>query len=111
MEAENTAPLASGPVVAYQLPSHDLLDVVVEEPVVAGPDLGGSSKVLEDTLKDFGIACKVTNVERGPVVTRFEVLPAAGVRVERIAGLGNNIALALKAISVRVMASRRLVPL
>ena len=104
-EAEGFYPLASGPQVEYRLPTHELLDVVVDEPAaVTGPDLSGSSRVLEETLKDFGIACKVTNVERGPVVTRFEVLPAAGVRVERIAGLGNNIALALKAISVRVQA-------
>lgn len=98
-----TAP--SGEVV-YRLPPIDLLHA--PEPgaslPAAGPDLSTSSAVLEETLRDFGIECKVTNTERGPVVTRFEILPAAGVRVERIVGLANNIALALKAVSVRVQA-------
>ena len=89
----------------YRLPPIDLLNEapveIHEEPL---SDLNSSAKVLEDTLRDFGIECKVTHVERGPVVTRYEVLPAAGVRVERISGLSNNIALALKAVSVRVQA-------
>ena len=46
----------------------------------------------------------MTNVEQGPVVTRYELLPAPGVRVERISGLSNNLALSLKATSVRVQA-------
>lgn len=62
------------------------------------------AKLLETTLAEFGIEAKVTNVETGPVVTSYEVLPAAGIRVEKIVGLGNNIALAMKAVSVRVQA-------
>jgi S-DNA-T family DNA segregation ATPase FtsK/SpoIIIE len=91
--------------VEYQLPARELLhDAKKVEDLNLGIDLEKSALVLEDTLKDFGIACKVTNVEKGPVVTRYEILPAAGVRVERIASLSNNIALALKAMSVRVQA-------
>ncbi|MGD9874185.1 MAG: DNA translocase FtsK [Kiritimatiellia bacterium] len=63
-----------------------------------------SANILKETLADFGIDAEVTNVERGPVVTRFEVLPAAGIRVERISALSNNIALAMKAVSIRVQA-------
>ena len=91
--------------VEYTLPPIEMLRTPVAEPLSeSGPDLSANAKVLEETLRDFGIECKVTNVERGPVVTRYEVLPAAGVRVERIAGLSNNIGLALKALSVRVQA-------
>lgn len=91
--------------VEYGLPPRELLHNAEENKGAgSGLDVTKSAQVLEDTLKDFGIACKVTNVERGPVVTRYEVLPAAGVRVERITGLSNNIALALKALSVRVQA-------
>ena len=61
-------------------------------------------QLLERTLKEFGVEAKITEVNRGPVVTSFEVLPAAGVRVEKIAGLSNNLALALKAESIRVQA-------
>ena len=59
---------------------------------------------LETTLKEFGVEARITNVQRGPVVTSFEVLPAAGVRVEKIANLSNNLALALKAETIRVQA-------
>jgi len=61
-------------------------------------------KHLENTLKEFGVDARITDVQRGPVVTSFEVLPAAGVRVEKIANLSNNLALALKAESIRVQA-------
>ena len=91
--------------VEYMLPPIQML-CEPEDPgdLEPGADLSANAQVLEDTLRDFGIECKVTNVERGPVVTRYEVLPAAGVRVERISGLSNNIGLALKALSVRVQA-------
>jgi S-DNA-T family DNA segregation ATPase FtsK/SpoIIIE len=59
---------------------------------------------LENTLKEFGVEARITSVKRGPVVTSFEILPAAGVRVEKIANLSNNLALALKAESIRVQA-------
>ena len=95
----------TGPEV-YRLPPLDLLRDADATPLDDrdSADLATSAAVLEETLLDFGIECKVTNVEQGPVVSRYEVLPAAGVRVERIAGLSNNIALALKAVSVRVQA-------
>ncbi len=59
---------------------------------------------LETTLREFGVEARITDVQRGPVVTSFEVLPAPGVRVEKIAGLSNNLALALKAETIRVQA-------
>lgn len=62
------------------------------------------AEILQRTLADFGIEAEVTNVQKGPVVTSYELLPAPGVRVERIAGLANNIALAMKAESIRVQA-------
>ncbi|MCX7006849.1 MAG: DNA translocase FtsK, partial [Kiritimatiellaeota bacterium] len=57
-----------------------------------------------ETLAEFGIDVDVTNVEQGPVVTRYELLPAPGVRVEKITALSNNIALNMKAESIRVQA-------
>ncbi len=59
---------------------------------------------IRGTLAEFGIESEVTHVEQGPVVTRFELLPAAGVKVERIGNLAGNITLALKADSIRVQA-------
>ncbi|NQU97384.1 MAG: DNA translocase FtsK, partial [Chloroflexi bacterium] len=89
----------------YHLPPVDLLNAV--SPVsLRGmeSDSGTTSRILVETLAEFGIEAEVTNVERGPVVTRYELLPAPGVRVERISGLSNNLALSLKATSVRVQA-------
>ncbi|MFH0731339.1 MAG: DNA translocase FtsK [Candidatus Omnitrophota bacterium] len=89
----------------YKLPSLDLLDEPpkIEEYKVK-EDLASSSMVLEETLQDFGIDAKVTQVEQGPTITRYELEPAPGVKVTRITSLGDDIALAMKAHSVRIVA-------
>lgn len=89
----------------YRLPPLDLLEPLPPESerAIKG-DFQTSAAVLKETLAEFGIEVDVTNVERGPVVTRYEVLPAPGVRVEKIVQLSNNIALAMKAESVRIQA-------
>lgn len=106
---EPTAPLgASSPTGSnsgYRLPSIDLLNPLQEDlGIEYKEDHLAASTILQETLAEFGIETKVTNVERGPVVTRFELLPAPGVRLERISGLSSNIALVMKAESVRVQA-------
>jgi len=63
-----------------------------------------NSEILEGTLKDFGIETKVVRVNKGPVITRYELLPAAGVKVNKITALSDDIALAMKAQSVRIVA-------
>jgi S-DNA-T family DNA segregation ATPase FtsK/SpoIIIE len=89
----------------YKLPTLDILEKVSpsEERAIKG-DVETTARILRETLADFGIEVTVENIESGPVVTRYELLPAAGVRVERIAALSNNLALSLKATSVRVQA-------
>lgn len=94
-----------GPGTEYRLPSMDLLDPLPPESARAiTGDFQASATVLKETLSEFGIEVDVTNVERGPVVTRYELLPAPGVRVEKIVQLSNNIALAMKAETIRVQA-------
>lgn len=61
-------------------------------------------KLVEETLASFKIEAKVVNVKRGPVITRYEVQPAPGIRVKRIENLADDLALALAAIDVRVEA-------
>ncbi len=89
----------------YKLPPLDLLDEPpkVEEKKIK-EDLALSSKILEETLQDFGIDVKVTNIEQGPAITRYELEPAPGVKVTRITSLSDDIALAMKAHSVRIVA-------
>lgn len=96
----------SGEPPPYRLPPLNLLapPEQADHNIEYKEDHLAASTILQDTLAEFGIDAKVTNVERGPVVTRFEVLPAPGVRVEKITGLSNNIALVMKAESVRVQA-------
>lgn len=59
---------------------------------------------LEETLNSFGVKAKVVNVTTGPSITRFEVSPGIGVKVSKIVGLADDIALALAAVSVRIEA-------
>jgi S-DNA-T family DNA segregation ATPase FtsK/SpoIIIE len=89
----------------YHLPSVDLLD----EPPAADTkqmkgDLEACARILEETLDDFGISAKVTDIIRGPVITRYELEPAAGVKINRIENLSDDIALAIKAQSIRIIA-------
>ena len=99
-------PAPAAQAAAYRLPPLDLLDEIPPSKEGRGirTDAATTSRILIETLNDFGIEAQTTNIERGPVVTRYEILPAPGVRVERIAGLSNNLALSLKATSVRVQA-------
>ncbi|NNM53950.1 MAG: DNA translocase FtsK [Spirochaetales bacterium] len=63
-----------------------------------------SALILQNTLKEFSIDAQVTGIRKGPVVTMFEILPAAGVKLSKIVALADNIALGLAAISVRIVA-------
>lgn len=89
----------------YVLPTLDLLE---SPPPISmrqiKDDLQANAHILEDTLNDFGITVRVVNVERGPVVTRYELEPAPGVKIQKIVTLSDDIALALKASSVRMVA-------
>jgi len=67
-------------------------------------ELLANSEVLERKLMDFGIDGKVLEVRPGPVVTMYEFAPAAGIKVGRITNLSNDLALALKAMSIRIIA-------
>ena len=91
--------------VSGDLPSVALLDPVHEHEKKGFSEatLEGMSRLLEIKLKDFGIDAEVENVLPGPVVTRFEIQPAAGVKVSRITNLAKDLARSLAVISVRVV--------
>ncbi|MEX2607462.1 MAG: DNA translocase FtsK [Kiritimatiellia bacterium] len=98
------ADAGAGTHQAWTLPSLDLMQATAAKVQSDGVREEYLRKLLESTLKEFGVEARITDVQRGPVVTSFEVLPAAGVRVEKIAALSNNLALALKAETIRVQA-------
>ncbi len=85
---------------SYVFPSIDLLRRP-QKGAIQTDNLQANSKILEAALAEFGIEVKVVEIEQGPVITRYELLPAPGVKVNSIAALSDDIALALKATSVR----------
>lgn len=90
----------------YQLPPLDLLDAIDEEtrkPADHGELLGIQSTILE-TLKHFGIAARGGDITRGPTITRYEVYPESGVRVDRITALERDIARATRAQRINILA-------
>jgi len=88
----------------YKLPTLDLLDSPppLEERQIKD-DLKANSGILEATLRDFGVEAKVIQVNPGPVITMYELEPAPGTQINRINALSDDIALAMKAHSVRIV--------
>ncbi|HET6487520.1 MAG TPA: DNA translocase FtsK [Spirochaetia bacterium] len=98
-------PQPSAKPKAYGIPVHDVLKNRGDNDYwVIDEETKRSSKLLTDALKEFDIEAEVTGIRKGPVITLFEVLPAPGVRVSKIANLADNIALRLAAPSVRIVA-------
>jgi len=89
----------------FTIPPLDLL----EDPPQISTDkiqnnLINEAKLLEETLTSFGVNARVVDIERGPAITRYELEPAAGVKVQKFTMLSNDIALAMKAPTVRIVA-------
>ncbi len=89
--------------IVYQRPPYGLLNPV-EQAFIPNESPIEKAKLLEDTLATFNISAKVINYSVGPVITRFELQPAKGVRVNRITALSQDLALALAAQRVRIEA-------
>ncbi|MFN8544799.1 MAG: DNA translocase FtsK 4TM domain-containing protein [Candidatus Binatia bacterium] len=89
----------------YRLPALTLLDPAAQtvQPLDEQALLA-SSKILENKLADFDVRGKVVAVRPGPVITTFEFEPAPGVKVSRIVGLADDLTMALRAASVRILA-------
>lgn len=89
----------------FQLPSISLLDdPKFEQASIDENFLRTQSKILEEKLGDFGVQGRVVTVLPGPVVTTFEYQPAPGVKISKVANLADDLALALRALSIRIVA-------
>lgn len=88
----------------YHFPTLELLMEPPEEQSNEDEDHMIKARNLKETLAQFKIEIELGEVHTGPVITRYDVHPAAGVRVEKIANLDKNLAMALKADSVRILA-------
>lgn len=103
--AEATAARTQESSEDYTLPPFDCL----EKPKAAdsfnySEELKANARKLVDTLKSFGVETKIVDISRGPAVTRYELQPSAGVRINRISNLADDIALNLAASGVRIEA-------
>ncbi len=89
----------------YRLPSSSLLNFGKNNRSEKdNQDILNKAALLEQTLLDFKVDAKVKQVSRGPMITRFEIQPSAGVKVSKIVNLSDDIALNLAATSVRIVA-------
>jgi len=95
----------SGPSGPFERPD---LDLFQRPPAAARSydreSLIMNSRILEKKLRDFGVNGRVVTVHPGPVITMYEFEPASGVKVNRITNLSDDLALALRALSVRIIA-------
>lgn len=98
--------LSLNDVDSFKLPPLSLLSRPLKnnKNISSAKDITDNITKLEETLDNFGIKAKVTQVSRGPAITRYEIQPPAGVKVSRIVGLADDIALAMAAPDVRIEA-------
>ncbi len=88
----------------YVFPSIDLLAVPKQGEVFDRKAIHSVAVKLQKTLASFGVDAKVTNITKGPTVTRYELTPSTGVKVSKIVNLSDDIALNLAAKSIRIEA-------
>jgi S-DNA-T family DNA segregation ATPase FtsK/SpoIIIE len=99
------APRPTGPAPTEALPPLSLLDLPQQpEDLVTAADLTAQANLLVAKLADFDVQGRVTEIHPGPVVTMFEFEPAAGIKVNSIVALEDDLALALRANRIRVIA-------
>ncbi len=93
------------PARRYYFPSAQILDEpVTADDEVTWDELMTSAKTLEEKLADFGIQGKVVEINPGPVITRFELEPGLGVKINRFTSLADDLALVMRAKRIRVVA-------
>jgi S-DNA-T family DNA segregation ATPase FtsK/SpoIIIE len=105
-EKEGVSALVGKPIENYELPSVELLEPIdLEGRKAADPaELKQLQHVLIDTLKQFNIDASPGDITRGPTITRYEVYPARGVRVDKISSLERDLARATRAERINILA-------
>jgi S-DNA-T family DNA segregation ATPase FtsK/SpoIIIE len=99
--------VAQTPIIGnYQLPSLDFLQLpdMNVKPTESKEELMANARLMQQTLAQFGIEVSLGDITKGPTITRYELHPAPGVKLEKITALSNNIAAALKAERIHILA-------
>ena len=94
------------PFTRYQYPTLDLLKQYDNDgkPVIDMEELNDNKKQIEKVLNSFGVQIRDVKATVGPTITLYEITPAEGIRISKIRNLGDDIALSLRAIAVRIIA-------
>ena len=99
--------VAQTPIIGnYQLPPMDFLqhaDMTIK-PTESKEELMANARLMQQTLAQFDIEVSLGDITKGPTITRYELHPAPGVKLEKITALSNNIAAALKAERIHILA-------
>ncbi|MBV4455036.1 MULTISPECIES: DNA translocase FtsK [Pseudomonas] len=104
VQKEKQAPLFIDSAVEGTLPPISILDPAEKKQLNYSPEsLAAVGHLLEIKLKEFGVEVSVDSIHPGPVITRYEIQPAAGVKVSRISNLAKDLARSLAVTSVRVV--------
>lgn len=88
----------------YTYPDTALLDRIPSKGNFSKDEVLEKGKIIENTMKNFGIDSKVVAINKGPVITSYELKPAPGIKLSRIVGLSDNIAMALASSDLRIEA-------
>jgi len=99
--------VAQTPIIGnYQLPSMDFLQLpdMTIKPTESREELMANARLMQQTLAQFDIEVSLGDITKGPTITRYELHPAPGVKLEKITALSNNIAAALKAERIHILA-------
>ena len=94
----------SNPEEEYTFPSSDLLTKPANGEEASEEELRASAAALETRLAEFGVQAQVVAIHPGPVITRFDLQPAPGVKVSKIVSLQDDLSLSMRARSLRIMA-------
>ena len=105
VKVESAFPVSPPGALTYELPPVDLLnDPPRTDLSQREEELKNNADVLEKTLKNFGILAKISQIHPGPVITRYELELAPGIKVSSVTSLSNDLALTLRAQSIRILA-------
>lgn len=99
--------VASTPIIGnYKLPAIDFLQPpdITLKPTESKEELMANARLMQQTLAQFDIEVSLGDITKGPTITRYELHPAPGVKLEKISALTNNIAAALKAERIHILA-------
>lgn len=105
VKVESVSPVSPLGALTFEFPPIELLDDPPRTDLSQREEeLKNNAEVLEKTLKNFGISAKVSQIHPGPVITRYELELAPGIKVSSVKNLSNDLALTLRTQSIRILA-------